>query len=68
MIALLFLGRWLNSPNIELYGGLLCAISFVVHPAIPEKFPDKYHGKTGKIIVRIGGIIIALAIVVLLMT
>lgn len=68
MIALLFLGRLLNSPNIELYGELLCGISFVVHPAIPEKFPEKYHGKTGESIVRIGGIVIvAIVIVALLM-
>ena len=66
LITVELMERWINIPDINLYGVLLCGISFIVHPAIPEKFPEKYQGKTGKIIVEISSIIIT-AIVVLLM-
>ena len=50
------------------YGTLLCGLSVVVHPAIPEKRPEKYQGETGKMMVRIGGILITAAMAALLVT
>lgn len=59
-VAVNFVGWWLDLPSLRATVWLLSALSFVVHPAVPEKWDSHYQGARGRKIVRIGGIVLML--------
>ena len=59
-VAANFVGRWLDLPSLRAVVWLLCALSFVVHPVVPEEWDSHYQGARGRKIVRIGGIVLML--------
>ena len=65
-VAANFVGRWLDLPSLRAVVWLLCALSFVVHPAVPQKWDSHYQGARGRKIVRLCGIALMLFIGLLL--
>lgn len=59
-IAARLVGWWLDFPALHTVVWLLIGLSFVVHPAVPEKWDSHYQGARGRKIVRIGGIVLML--------
>ena len=65
-VAANFVGRWLDLPSLRATVWLLSALSFVVHPAVPEKWDSHYQGERGRRIVRLCAVALTLFIGLLL--